>query len=56
MGCSAQKYFLEKWKTIDDRTGNPQGYISIYEERRLLYRPVVRDSSRKVGKMPFAEM
>mgnify|MGYP003648120778 FL=1 len=40
MGCSAQSIF-GKWKTIDDRTGNPKAIISIYEEDGLMYGHVV---------------
>ncbi|MCK0147024.1 DUF2147 domain-containing protein [Arenibacter sp. F26102] len=40
MCCSAQSIF-GKWKTIDDRTGNPKAIISIYEEDGLMYGHVV---------------
>ncbi len=33
---SAQSVF-GKWKTIDDRTGNPKGIINLYEKDGLLY-------------------
>ncbi|MBQ4914866.1 DUF2147 domain-containing protein [Maribacter sp. MMG018] len=33
---SAQSIF-GKWKTIDDRTGNPKGIINIYEKDGLMY-------------------
>lgn len=33
---SAQSVF-GKWKTIDDRTGNPKGIINIYEKEGLMY-------------------
>src|SRR6056297_299201 len=33
---SAQSVF-GKWKTIDDRTGNPKGIINIYEKDDLMY-------------------
>lgn len=31
-----------KWKTIDDRTGNPKGIIEIYEEGGLMYGKVIK--------------
>jgi len=33
---SAQSVF-GKWKTIDDRTGNPKGIINVYEKDGLMY-------------------
>lgn len=33
---TAQSVF-GKWKTIDDRTGNPKGIINIYEKDGLMY-------------------
>jgi len=33
---SAQSVF-GRWKTIDDRTGNPKGIINIYEKDGLMY-------------------
>ncbi len=30
-----------KWKTVDDRTGNPKAIISIYEKNGLMYGDVV---------------
>lgn len=40
LSTSAQSIF-GKWKTIDDRTGNPKAIISIYEEDGLMYGHVV---------------
>ena len=40
LSASAQSIF-GKWKTIDDRTGNPKAIISIYEEDGLMYGHVV---------------
>lgn len=37
---SSQSIF-GKWKTIDDRTGNPKAVISIYEKEGLMYGHVV---------------
>lgn len=37
---SSQSVF-GKWKTIDDRTGNPKAIISIYEKDGLMYGDVV---------------
>lgn len=31
-----------KWKTIDDRTGNPKGIIEIYEQDGLMYGKIVK--------------
>ncbi len=28
---------FDKWKTIDDRTGNPKGIINIYEKDGLMF-------------------
>ena len=38
--ASSQSVF-GKWKTIDDRTGNPKAIISIYEKDGLMYGDVV---------------
>ncbi|MFH6604244.1 DUF2147 domain-containing protein [Maribacter algicola] len=38
---SSQSVF-GKWKTIDDRTGNPKAIISIYEKNGLMYGDVVK--------------
>lgn len=40
LSTSAQSIF-GKWKTIDDRTGNPKAIIQIYEEDGLMYGHVV---------------
>ncbi|MDL5511710.1 DUF2147 domain-containing protein [Arenibacter sp. M-2] len=40
LSTSGQSIF-GKWKTIDDRTGNPKAIISIYEEDGLMYGHVV---------------
>ena len=38
---SAQSVF-GKWKTIDDRTGNPKGIIEIYEKDGMMFGKVVK--------------
>ena len=40
-GVFSQSIF-GKWKTIDDRTGNPKAIISIYEKDGLMYGHVVK--------------
>lgn len=39
--CSGQSVF-GKWKTIDDRTGNPKGIIEIYEKDGLMYGKILK--------------
>lgn len=41
MSVQAQSIF-GKWKTIDDRTGNPKAIIKIYEEDGLMHGHVVK--------------
>ena len=39
--CGSAQSIFGKWKTIDDRTGNPKAIIKIYEEDGLMYGHVV---------------
>lgn len=40
--CVSSQSIFGKWKTIDDRTGNPKAIISIYEKDGLMYGHVVK--------------
>lgn len=39
--CNAQSVF-GKWKTIDDRTGNPKGIIEIFKKDGLMYGKILK--------------
>lgn len=39
--CCGQSVF-GKWKTIDDRTGNPKGIIEIYEKDGMMYGKILK--------------
>lgn len=41
VSINAQSVF-GKWKTIDDRTGNPKGIIEIYKEGGLMFGKILR--------------